>query len=118
MPHLAGRKNRLFRDFESRQAGDCPNRLDAWEIGRGEHRVPMLRRNCNPANAAMRDGTAQESDIPHAGEADVGNVLATPTHQAVVFFARQTGADSLGCQPLFAPSVHLCMQQVRILTRP
>ena len=48
----------------------------------------------------MRNRAAQESDILHAREADIADILAAPAHQTVVFLARQADADTLFAQRL------------------
>jgi hypothetical protein len=43
----------------------------------------------------MRHRTADEGHILQSGEANIGNELAAPAHQAIVFLARQPRADAL-----------------------
>jgi len=43
----------------------------------------------------MRQWATDESDILQACQPDVGYILAASTHEAIVFLAEQSGADTL-----------------------
>jgi hypothetical protein len=43
----------------------------------------------------MGDRAAHKSDILQSGEANVGDILAPPAHQAVVFLSSEASANSL-----------------------
>jgi len=46
----------------------------------------------------MRHGRAHEGDFQHAGEPDVGDVLALAEQEPAVFLARKTRADAFRTQ--------------------
>ena len=64
LAHLAGGQHRLLGNLEARQPRDRADRLDAGEIGRGEHAAAIaLRRRAMPRMQRMRQRTAHEGDV-------------------------------------------------------
>jgi hypothetical protein len=47
------------------------------------------------ADSGVRKRAADESDIFHAGEPQVGHELAAPAEETIVLLAEYTGADAL-----------------------
>src|SRR5882757_5654767 len=47
------------------------------------------------ADQRMRQRTAHKSNVLQCGETNVGHELSAAAHQAIVFLARQPGADAL-----------------------
>ena len=57
-------------------AGDGADRLDAGEVGGREDRVAIALGHVDRPDPRMRQRAAHERDVLHAGQADVGDVLA------------------------------------------
>src|SRR5258706_811335 len=95
MAKLAGGKGRLLRDFEAAQAGDCADRLRADEISRREGAVTLSGRNGNAANAGMGEGAANEGDVLHSGQPDIGDELAATAQEAYVLLSDDASSDAL-----------------------
>src|SRR5260370_36840396 len=95
MAKLAGGKGRLLRDFEAAQAGDCADRLHADEISRREGAVTLSGRNGNAANAGMGEGAANEGDVLHSGQPDIGDELAATAQEAYVLLSDDASYDAL-----------------------
>jgi hypothetical protein len=92
---LVGGERRLLRDLESAQAGYRPDRLHADEIRRGERRAALAGRDGNAAKPGVRDGAADESDVPHSRHPNVGDELTATAHEAVVFLSGDASSDTL-----------------------
>ncbi len=103
LAHFSNSKHRLLGDLEPRQTGHRADRLDAGEIARDKHRTAKFVRHMDAADARMRQRAAHERHVLQAGQADVGDELAAPAHQAVVLLARQPRADALPGFELFPP---------------
>ena len=73
--------------LKPRSAGHRADRLDAGEVGKRED-GPLVRvGNFDAAHARMGERAAHERHILHAGEMQIGNELAAPAQQAIVFLA-------------------------------
>jgi hypothetical protein len=94
MTHLPCSEDRLLGDLETWQAGDCADGRDAGEIVVNEHTVPAPRRLFDPAKAGMRERAAQERNLQHAWQSDIGDELAAATQKAVIFLAQKRCADA------------------------
>ncbi len=95
LAHLAGGEHRLLGNLEARQPRDGADRIDAGKVRRGEDAAAIALRDVYAADQRMRQRTAHEGNVLHAGETNVGDELAAAAHQPVVFLARQPRADAL-----------------------
>jgi hypothetical protein len=95
MTDLVGGERRLLRYLESAQARHRADRLHAGELRRGERGGAMFRRDGNAAKAGVRDRAADEGDVLHSGQLDVGNELPTTAHEAIVLLSDETSSDTL-----------------------
>jgi hypothetical protein len=100
MADFVGCERVLLRDFEAAQAGDRPDRLHTDEIGCGEGVAALIGGNGNAANAPMRDGAADESDVLHSGQPNIGDELPATAQEPIIFLSGDAGPDALwrrGC---------------------
>src|SRR5260370_42710397 len=95
MAKLAGGEGRLLRDFEAAKAGDGADRLHADEISRRESAVALSGRNGNTANAGMGQGAANEGDVLHSGQPNIGDELAATAQEAYVLLSDDASSDAL-----------------------
>src|ERR1035437_7176888 len=95
--HLPDRERGLFGDFEPVQARHRTDRFDTRHIAGGEDGPPEGGRDCDIADARMRERAADECDILHSRKAKIGDELATTTQQTIVFLAEEARADALFC---------------------
>ena len=79
--------------LEPRQAGDRTDRRDPGEIEMSEHAVFAAHRLLDSANSGMRERAAQERDLEHPRQLNVGDELAATAQETVVLLARQGRAD-------------------------
>jgi hypothetical protein len=95
LAHLAPGEDVLRRRAEAleRRVGD--DRLHAGEVVDGEDRGFVAGGSPHRADARVRDRRAHERDLQHAGEAQVGDVLAAAAEEAPVLLAAETSADAL-----------------------
>ncbi len=95
MTHLVGGERRLLRYLESAQARHRADRFHAGELRRRERGAAIFRRDGNAAQAGVRERAANEGDVLHSRQPDVGNELPTPAHEAVVLLSDETSSDTL-----------------------
>jgi hypothetical protein len=55
----------------------------------------MLGGNGNAAKASVRDRAADEGDVLHSRQPNVGDELPAPAHEAIVFLPDQASTDTL-----------------------
>jgi len=67
LPYLVGHERRLIGGLETGQPRYGPDRPHLGQIARGEDVCAPLVGDMNTAQAGMRDGTAHERNIAHAG---------------------------------------------------
>ena len=90
----AGGKHRLLGDLEAGQAGARDDGSHRGEIVGGEHPLLIARGLRQAANSCVGERAAYECHIHRAGHRDVGDELASPVQQPVIFLARQARADT------------------------
>jgi hypothetical protein len=81
--------------FEPAQGGGGSDRLDVGQITRGENGALVPIGNVHVANPAMRDRTSHEGDLARVGNAEIGDILASPAQESVVFLAQNGSSDAL-----------------------
>src|SRR5262249_42450308 len=96
MADLVGGERRLFRHLEAAQARHRADRLHAYEIGRRECAAALIGRDGNAANAGVCEGAADEGNVLHSRQPNVGNELAATAHEAIVFLSGEAGSHTLG----------------------
>src|SRR5260370_6765649 len=101
MAKLAGGEGRLLRDFEAAEGGSGADRLQADEISRRESAVALSGRNGNTANAGMGQGAANEGDVLHSGQPNIGDELAATAQEAYVLLSGDASSDALGGRARF-----------------
>src|SRR6516165_10192886 len=74
--HLPCSEERLLGELEPGQAGDRPDRRYADKIGMYKYAIFASRRLFDPAQAGMRERAAQERNLHHAWQSDIGDELA------------------------------------------
>jgi len=95
MAHRVTRQHRLRRRLEAGQARDRYDRLHANQVLRHEYRSLGTGWLADGADAGVRDRAADEREIAHAGQANVGNELALAAQVPVILQSWNSGADAL-----------------------
>jgi hypothetical protein len=95
MANLVGGERRLLRHLEAAQARHRADRLHADEIGRRERAVALIGRDGNAANAGVREGAADEGDVFHCRQPNVGDELPATAHEAIVFLSGEANSYTL-----------------------
>ena len=94
MAHAVGGEDGLGGGFEAGQGGDGGDRLHDGQIGRGEHGVLEPGGFADGVDAGMAERAADEGEVLHAGEADIGDELAAPAQIAVILLAQDGAANA------------------------
>jgi len=95
MANLVGGERRLLRHLEAAQTRHRANRLHADEISRRERAVALIGRDGNAANAGVREGAADEGDVVHCRQPNVGNELPATAHEAIIFLSAEASSNTL-----------------------
>ena len=95
LPHLAAREYGLFGRLETRQRRIRYDRFHVVEIGQRIDGFFQTGRLLDSNDMAMCDRTAHERDVDHSDHADIADIFAAAMQEAVIFLARQRGADAL-----------------------
>jgi hypothetical protein len=94
--HLFGGQYRLHGWLEPWQARYGNDRLHADKILRNEDRRFVTSRLANGSDARVGERTADESQITHAGKADIRDELALAAQVALILQPWCGSADALG----------------------
>ena len=92
---LVRRQDGLAGALEAAKRGCCDNRLDSVEVARGEHHAAEFVGHMHLSQSRVRNGTAHESDVAHARQPEVGDVLTSSAQEPVVLLARDRSTDSV-----------------------
>src|SRR5215468_5696927 len=93
---LVDGERRLLRDFKAAQPRDRADRLHANQIGGRERAAALSGWNGNAANAGMRYGAADEGDVLHSGQSNIGDELPATAQEAIIFLSADSSSDALG----------------------
>ncbi len=93
--HLVRRQDRLAGGLEALKTRIGDNRSRVLEIGDGEHLALPAGRLSDGQDAGVGVGAADEGKVAHAGQAQVGDELASAAQIAVVFLAGDRLPDAV-----------------------
>jgi len=95
LTHLVDGQHRLLRHLEPGKRRHRHDRLHILQVGCRIDAIAVDFRHPDLAHLRMRKRRAEEGDILHAGQTDIGHILAAPAKETIVLLARQRGADAL-----------------------
>ena len=94
MADLVGGQHRLRRGLEARQPGDRGDRLDVDQVSGGKDILCAACRLDDAADAGVGNGAANESQIAHPGQRDVGDERALAAQVALILLAQYPLPDT------------------------
>ncbi len=92
---LARRQDRFARTLESLQRRRRDDRLDVGQIRGREHGAAKSLRDVHLLEPRMRDRTAHEGYVAHAGETEIADILSASAQKPVVLLPKHRSSDSV-----------------------